>query len=318
MPRFSFRLRFRRSPTGTLNIDTPQWEYRLNDATPPLVLCSQKKEEPIKDSNHLIFKSEGWASEEDAAIAAAKYSDALKLSLARLRIGADFGSRQPESGFTRAGLEMLEAQTGRRVMNDTPGIIIFESELQPLFISAQADILIGVPQDRFERVFSYAIDHPRALTDRERLSLDLFNASFFQKSSESRFLMLVMAVEALLEPAPRSQKVKAHVETIIKATQESDNLSEEEKKPLLGSLIWLLNESINQAGRRLAQNRLGTRIYANKNAPSFFSYCYNLRSRLVHGEHPWPKQEEIGSAAAELEVFVSDLLSGQLLEIKLA
>ena len=318
MPRFSFRLRFRRSPTVTLNIDTPQWEYRLNDATPPLVLCSQKKEEPIKDSNHLIFKSEGWASEEDAAIAAAKYSDALKLSLARLRIGADFGTRQPKSGFTHAGLEMLEAKTGRRVMNDTLGIIVFESELQPLFVSAQADILIGVPQDRFERVLSYAIYHPRPLTDRERLSLDLFNASFFQKSPESRFIMLVMAVEALLELAPRPPKAKAHVETLIRTTQESDSLSDEERNSLLGSLKWLLDESINQAGRRLAESRLGVRVYAKKSAPSFFSYCYDLRSRLVHGKYPLLEQGEIGSAAAQLEVFVSDLLSGQLLEIKWA
>ncbi len=38
---------------------------------------------------------------------------------------------------------------------------------------------MGIPQQRFERVFSYAIDHPRVLSDRERISLELFHASFF-------------------------------------------------------------------------------------------------------------------------------------------
>jgi len=316
---YSFRLRFLRSPRSTLNIDEPQWEYRLDDAAPPLVLCSQKKEEPIKDSNQLIFKSEGWDSPEAATIAATKYSDALKLSLARLRIGADFGSRKPKSGFSRAGLEMLGTQTGRQVMNDTLGIIIFESELKPLFASlGEVKGIRGIYQDHFERVFSFAIEHPQNLTDSERLSLDLFNASFFQKTADSRFLMLVIAVEALLKPAPRSTEAKAYVESLIKATQESANLSDEEKNSLLGSLKWLLDESINQAGRRLAEKKLGARVYAKKSAPSFFSYCYDLRSRLVHGKDPLPERGEIGSAAAQLEVFVSDLLSGQLLEINLA
>ena len=317
--RYSFRLRFLRSPRDTLNIHEPQWEYRLGDAAPLLVLCSQKEEEPIKNSNQLIFKSEGWDSQEDATIAAIRYSDALKLSLARLRIGADFGSRKPKSGFFRAGLDMLSAKTGRQVMNDTPGIIVFESESKPLFASlGEVGLIRGVNKDHYERVFSFAIEHPQNLTDRERLSLDLFNASFFQKTADSRFLMLIIAIEALIKPAPRSTEAKAHVESLIRATQESASLSDKEKNSLLGSLKWLLDESINQAGRRLAGEKLGSRVYAKKTAPSFFSYCYDLRSRLVHGKYPLPEQGEINSAAGQLEVFVSDLLSGQLLEINLA
>jgi hypothetical protein len=104
---------------------------------------------------------------------------------------------------------------------------------------------------------------------------------------------------------------------MINATEESASLSAEEKRSLLGSLTWLKCESINQTGRKLASDRLGDRKYMEKKAPAFFSYCYGIRSRLVHGEHPLPTQQEIGSVVAQLEVFVSDLLSGDLRDIEL-
>lgn len=317
MPNYTFRVRFLRSPTDTLNIDAARWEWHPGKSTPALLLCSHNQQESIEKSKQLVLKSEGWPSPEGAAVAAAKYTDALALSLARLRIGADFGSRAPKSVVTEAGLAMLEAQTGHRYLNDVHGLLLYESEPPPRFASSRLDVVRGVPKDRFERVFSYAVEHPRELSDHERLSLDLFNASYFQNSADSRFLMLMMAVEALLIPALRSPAATAHVDALKRMTRESDKLSTQEKGSLLGSLTWLLRESINQTGRRLAEERLGSRTYTDMKPPAFFSYCYDLRSRLVHGNPPFPTQQEIGSAVGQLEVFVSDLLAGELLGVQL-
>jgi hypothetical protein len=180
----------------------------------------------------------------------------------------------------------------------------------------RADVMRGVPKDHFERIFAYAVANLLELSFRDRLSLELFNASFFQKSADSRFLMLVMAIEALLEQSPRSPEATRHVESMIAATKDSESLKPEEKESLIGGMRWLRYESINRAGRRLAKENLGERTYMDKSAPSFFSYCYTLRSRLVHGEHPLPSQQDIASVVAQLEVFVSDLLCGDLREIK--
>ena len=155
-------------------------------------------------------------------------------------------------------------------------------------------------------------------TEKETLALDLFNASFFQQTVDSRFVVLVMAIEALLDPRPRSAAAVTEVESMMKATLESQSLTPDEKKSLLGSLKWLKSESINQAGRRVAADRLGARRCTwTRKSPTFFSYCYSIRSRLVHGENPLPTQEEVGSAVGQLEVFVSDLPSGHLREIVL-
>jgi len=318
MKTYSFRLRFNRSPTDTVNIDAPRWEWRLGNQLPTLLLCAHKQETSIKDSQVLVFKSDGWPSQEEAERASGRYSDALMLTLARLRIGADFGNRAPKSAFTRAGLAVIEATVGFPTLNDVHGVMFYESHPAPRFVSLGANLLRGVSQDHFEKVFSQAVANPKPLSPRERLALELFNASFFQKTSDSRSLMLVMAIEALIEPSPRSLAAAAHVETLIRATDDSETLSSEEKASLLGSLRWLRSESINQAGRKLALARLGNRRYLERSAPAFFSHCYDLRSRLVHGTHPFPTQDEVGAVVAQLEVFVADLLSGELLEVQLS
>jgi hypothetical protein len=315
MTGFSFRIRIHRSPENTINIDATRWEWNIGEKTPPLILCAQKKEEAIKDSETWVLKSDGWSSKEEACQAASKYIDALALTLVRMQIGADFGNRSPKSCFTHHGIAMLEAGSGRRVLNDVHGIMIYESEPPPLFASMGIKDLLGKPKEQFEKIFSHALKDNRILTERERLSLELFNASFFQKSNESRFILLVMAIEALLERPPRSSDAASHIESMILATDRSKQLSSEEKKSLLGSLKQLCYESINQTGRKLAEKCLRGRSYMSKEAPSFFTYCYRLRSQLTHGALDFPSQEELRSAVTPLAMFVSDILSGELREV---
>ena len=316
MAGFSFRVRFHRSPSDTINFCASTWEWKINENIPSLLLSAHKKDTDINDSEIWVFQSNGWPSEDEAHRAASMYLDALALTLVRLRIGADFGNRAPKSRFTHYGLAMLESQSGHRVLNDVHGLIVYESEPTPYFVSGKANCVLGKPQDQFEKIFSHALTSNRRLTERERLSLELFNTSFFQKSNESRILLLVMAIEALLEPSPRSSVAASYVESIIETTNSSKVLCSKEKKSLLGSLQWLRYESINQTGRKLAEDCLKGRTYMNKEAPSFFSYCYNLRSRLVHGTPPFPSQQEIGSAVSPLVMFVSDILSGELREVR--
>ncbi len=317
MPDYTFRVRFFRSPTDTVNIESPRWEWHLPQLSKTLVLCSAKEDEPVKDSKRLVFKSSGWPSLADAQAAASKYSDALALSLARVQVGTDFGPPTPESVATAAGLAKLEAQTGQRCLNDVHGAMAYESEPTPRFVSVSLSLLKGIPQERFERVFSFAADHPRDLSPHERLSLRLFHTSFFESTVESRFLMLVMSIEALLIPATRQPAALAHVDELIEATRASNSLAEPEKQSLLGSLKWLRVESISKTGRRLAAERLAPRTYGGMTPSNFFAHCYDLRSRLVHGGLPSVAHHGISAVFPELQKFVSDLVSGDLLQVQL-
>ncbi|MGW2938368.1 hypothetical protein ACWDA7_42855 [Streptomyces sp. NPDC001156] len=99
----------------------------------------------------------------------------------------------------------------------------------------------------------------------ERLAFDLYSGSFFQPSADSRLLMLTMAIETLLDLQPRSDAAKAHVTAMIEATEANADLTHSERELLRGSLKWLRDESIGQAGRRLART-LEPRTYSG-NAP---------------------------------------------------
>lgn len=315
MPDFSFRVRFIKSPHTTLNIDSHTWALPFLDKRASVALSALKPDTTIQKSPELVLRADGWESEQETSNEAQRYMQALILSLARVRVGADFGKRTPTGRFTIEGLKWLEQRQGQRMLNDMHGIMVFETEPQPRFASINASAVFGIPKERFERILLYALEHPRVLTDKERVSIELFHASFFQKMADARFLLLMMAIEALLVPAQRSSASIRHIETIIDLTQKSCTITPEERSSILGSLQPLRNESINKTGRKFVAERLGSRTYLNESAPAFFSNCYKLRSGLVHGESPFPSWEKVSGMVATLEVFVSDLLSGPLLDV---
>jgi hypothetical protein len=86
-----------------------------------------------------------------------------------------------------------------------------------------------------------------------------------------------------------------------------------DREAIIGSLRALQQESVGQAGRRLARS-LGEREYMGESPPTFFARRYELRSSLVHGHYPRPDFGEVGTRAANLEGFVGDLLGAPLLE----
>lgn len=309
---YTFRIRFARSPIDTIQIKQHVLTVPVSKPGVSVYLRAGQDNQPIKDSNSLLLLGEGYSSEGEAQRAGIDLQQALMIALARIRIGADFGERAANSIFTDEGLAWVEKQIGQRSLNDTHGLMVFYSEPPPKFMRFNADMVRAVRIDSFQKAFDSAIALHLELNDRDRLAFLLFNASFFQRAPDSRFLLLVMAVEALLDPAPRVGEAREHVDRLIAHTR-SSSLSEDEKNSLIGSLRWFRYESISRAGRTLASARLGKKIYDSKSAPDFFTHCYRLRSNLVHGKFPIPTFEEIGAAAANLESFVSDILTCHLL-----
>lgn len=316
MPSFSFRIRFRFPKWEGLNVDAPSLVLSAPDSPVTITLKSREPPKSIKDSRSFVIGGGGWPSEQEAQIYAQRCKDALALSLVRLRGAVDFEERRTHGVITSAGLQWMQQVSGQRVLPDQPGIIVFETEPHPVFAAVSADVAALQPPERFKQVFLHALDRPVELTNAERLAFDLYNAASFEISPHARFLTLVMAVEALLNPLPREAIVRAHVENLLRLTEESDQLPKNEQNSLCGSLRWLLNESIGQAGRRLSRERLGEKVYAGMTAPEFFSHVYTLRSNLVHGNEQQPSLAQVNSAGSDLRQFVSDLLTPSLAEIE--
>ena len=309
---YTFRIRFNRSPRDTLQTEASELSVPVPDERISVVLRAGQTDRKIHDSNQLVLAGEGYETEKKAMEAGLQFQTALMIALARVRIGADFGQRAAKGVVTEYGLRWLEEQIGQRALNDVHGLMVFPSEPKPRFALINVEAIRGVNSESFQRTLLASIKLQPSLGERDLLAYVLFNASFFQPTSDSRFLLLVMAIEALIEPASRSSEAQEHVDRLIEQTR-SASIPEGEKNSMIGTLRWLRHESINQAGRRLASSRLDDRSYNEQSAPDFFTYCYQLRSNLVHGRFARATFEEVGNAAGALEVFVADLLTSPIL-----
>lgn len=309
-----FRIRFRLPER--LQVDSPDNTIVLADLSPKAgrveLRAPAGEDVEISDSHDLVVIGIGFASEVEALAAGERWRGIVQKGLAHQNIGADFGDRAPTGAMTTFGLQQLEAAHGGRFLNDVHGLSAFECDPWPRFVRMGAKAVIGKPPAALRSAISVAARLGVAMTDRERLAYDLYSASFSQPSADARFVMLMMAVETLIEPEPRSPDAAHHVERLIRDTRES-KLSSSEIDSIVGTLNLLYAESIGQAGRRLAR-QLGNRRYMDESPTKFFTRCYDMRSRLVHGLDPRPSRGDVDKRAAELERFTSHLLSIELLD----
>lgn len=309
MSDFTFRIKFKLAEECSINVNAPKIDITLPNIINHLTLSSYEDEKNISDVKNLILTSSGWSSNQEAEKAGKQWINTLKVTFAILRIGVDF-SPIPQGFVHPEGLKIIGQ--GRRSLNDQYGLMTYESEPAPLFISTCATGEIRKPWDRIENTLNRVGHCSPELSDKHQLSIELFHASFFAKSPITRFLFLVIAIEALLEPQLRTELARSHVEHLIELTMEHDSLSKQEKNSLRGTLEYLLKESITQTGCKLAESWLGDKKYMDREASNFFKHCYNIRSKLVHGNDAYSSDDEVRKIVDILEEFVSDLLCKML------
>jgi Apea-like HEPN len=310
VPGYTYLIRFQLPSTRALgcaassrDVTAPGCEFPIELRAPGQV--------PISDVHELILCSSGWPLEADAWRQGRKVQVALLLALARMGIGCHLGDRGgPGSAIFESGLEFFADASGRRTLRRRLGLTVFETEPWPVFLDLGAESYFAPSIDKFAEYFNAALGSQRELSDREALSLDLFHSAFFERSTDAKFLLFVMSIEALLDPQERSEAAQSHVEQLIQLTEGSSTLKCTEKASIRGSLQWLFDESISRTGRHLATQRLGRRKYMGMSAAKFFNHCYSLRSRLVHGHTVRPTHAEIRAAEEVLRTFVADLLCG--------
>lgn len=306
-----FRLRADIRETSGLGSTEPEWLIEDHGPGQQVKLVSRNpgspEPGPLSEARSVILQGSGYGSEDEAEAAGLLWRSRLIRAFATVRIGADFGDRTAQGGFTEAGLQAFAP--GVRALNDVHGLMLFECDPRPVFLGVgPITARVSSPHERLVDAMNNAIANG-GLSEERQVAYDLFAASFGQSSADARFALLMMALGSLIHPAPRPEASRRHVEALIEATDNS-GLSKSEINSIEGSLSWLLDESIGQAGRRLART-LEPKRYKDEAPATFFTRCYEMRSQLMHGHHPLPTRDQIGERAAPLEVFVADLLSEQ-------
>lgn len=319
MTTYRFRIRCDLGAYVKIDSDEPQWVLASRVSDGEDVVLRPRSEATLGEARSLVLLGSSYASESDAETAGRRWMAALTAGLARMNIGADFGDRAPPQGFTAHALERFAQQAGATVLDDVHGLMVFaEEQPGPRFaLIGPLHATVGKPGAALRLAIETAIELGVSMTGQEQESYGLYGGSFNAGGNpDARFMLLMMALETLITQQDRADEVRAHVDNLIEATKVS-NLSTKDKKSLLTSLRWLLVESINQAGQRLAST-LGNRQYmvgqpnGPENPVQFLTRCYNLRNTLAHGHYPRPSRQDVDVRAASLEAFLADLLAGAL------
>lgn len=300
---YTFRWRIKISEIYKLGID--EEEIVVSEIyNKRIILRSHKKGQSIKNSNELILKGTGYETKETAKLASEESRDRLSLAFSQLRLPANFGDRAAHSQFFKSGLKMLEKQFSSAVLNDTHGLQIYKTELNPKFAKLEGSKLILIrSSDSIIKMLTSSFTNKIFFSEKKRLAYELFSASIFSSYVDSRFMLLMMAIETLIEQKDRSIEERDEINKLIEILKLS---SIAEKESIINGLNQLKKESVGMAGRRLASQLSDN--YMEKNPRAFYNFCYNLRSKLVHGAVPRPGFDDISKVNASLEQFVADLI----------
>jgi hypothetical protein len=312
MVQYYFRLRFYFPAHHSINSDASTIEIPVAPEGNNLRLSPLDGEGTIKSARHMVLSGGPYSDFDYAQDAGTRARHALIQYAIHSRVGIDLGKDRATGGLSKYAKDKIERNTGIQIINDVHGLLVYAGVGNTKFMHVNpATLILGRGEfDFITQVQQTYAQHFR-LTDKESVAFELFSASQFELSTRSRFITLVMAIEALLMPVVRKKVVHDHVAHLVDFTANSD-LPESEKASLIGSLEWLYQESISKTGRRLASKLLGNEYYANMMPASFFTKCYTFRSQLVHSGTLSDGKINLDSWVGELERFVADLLKASI------
>jgi len=166
-------------------------------------------------------------------------------------------------------------------------VSIYPTDKEIRFLTGgQANLIIGTPADQVLDFITKGLNFSNAdqiLSDsRLNIAIELFRAYYFERSTNARFLTLVMVLEAI---APKDKKHKAALDLLSNWTTETlkikSTLSETSEEyhaleSLERELFFRQDASLRSSIRRLVLENAGI-DYAKDSVK-----IYDLRSKLVH------------------------------------
>lgn len=308
---YHFRLRFALSGRTPLPF-TGEVAVLHKDPQTEVSLQSLNRAEDLSTATDLVLLGGPYESNEEAAQAGEEWRDRLTQAFACVGLGADFGDRRPTGGMVDSELAKMAEVADWPVRNETYGVQTFQGDKVPVFMSVSGDLTVGIPEDRLRLALESAGQRDR-ITDRERLAYDLYSLSrTVADRPDARFVVLMMAFEALVETQERPSEVCRHIDALVDMTQEAGDLHPQDREVLSNALLPLKRESARRAGSRLIASLAG-RTYAGLAPERLYRQCYDLRNALVHGRSTRPPRDQVARLGAALEQVVGHLIGGRSL-----
>ena len=302
---YKFRLKFEFPRGGSLNCKEDHLQLYTINGNIFINLYPDKKEKSLKDANIFIIEGTEFPNEEKAFQEGKRIQNALLWYGTKNRVGVNF-KKNKSGGFTNYAKELLNQKFKVKILDDIFGLMAYSEDDEPvLFMSISAEGKASRSIENFLESFQQGLNIQ--LSEKEKLSFELFNSSFFELSVRAKFLTLIIAIESLIVTKQRSCEIVSYITALIEQTKKS-RLSKNNINILTNGLGKQKIESISSEGKNLIKKYLKSKEYNNKNAVDFFNYCYEIRSNLVHNGNPEIDDNGFNVVTNELSEMVSDLL----------
>ena len=151
-----FRIRVNLRPTSKLQCEDREWIIDQPDSGQQVKLAALATTS-LAEARRVALRGEGYATEAAAVSAGQEWRARLMKAFLPLPVGADFGDRAPHGSFTEHGLAAYAP--GQRALNDVHGLMVFECEPAPVFISMDIPAwTISSPHESLVAAMAYATD----------------------------------------------------------------------------------------------------------------------------------------------------------------
>ena len=195
-------------------------------------------------------------------------------------------------------------------MRDVPKLLIFQTDQEPQWSGLAADVQRLLLLDGFVTgPIAWVAEHPYSLDRQQQLAYSLFHASYFENNEETRHILLVTAIEAMLPPKGQlPSSIVGVIDTLKARLEELDDPLNDNTRDRVAKLLEDSKfEGIARRGRRLV-GILGTERFSDDKPKDYFMRMYDWRSALVHGNLDRPTYVELDAELRELRRFVLALL----------
>jgi hypothetical protein len=311
---YSFRNLFR-IRGNKLGIPSPT---RLLEPTYPgesIFLASPIGHRDIQEDHEVVLAGSAYASFDAALQAGRKWRQIVQSTFARQGIACEFGDDaaaklSPPRLTVDHTTGLFDLTPTDLLYDDRVGLLVFDAYPIPKFIFMYGGTPIVSMSPPSADCISAAVQRNSSdWSDELRLAYTLVHSAMADTNPETRFILMVTAIEALIPYGKKEDALSQMLEALRPKASGMTSFDEDTRKVVDGLLKSSQYNSIRQYGLKLAGRLSGT--YAGLAAKKYYDEAYGTRSALAHGslrDTSLLTKDALEQRFSELRRFVLDIL----------
>lgn len=288
---------------------------RLLEPTDPdeSIFFASPTDQSIIEGFDIALTGSAYSSFDAALHAGRRWRQIAQTTLAREGISCDFGDDEdaklsPPAITAPHVTGLWGLQPGEKLYEDRIGLLVFAAHPFPRFHFQYGGrpIVSKSPPSR-EAIAAARQRDSGDWFDELRLAYKLVHSAIADTNPETKFILWVTAVEALIPYRKKEGDLTKLLEALRPVVDGMQTFDEDTRKVVKDLLRSTQYQSIRKYGLRLAGRLVGE--YDGKMPKDYFDAAYATRSALAHGNlRENLGDEELNARFAELKRFVLDIL----------